>query len=177
MQYKDILRSQIVFLDSAFDFFMHEITKYGMVQMFHGNWEKTPKYNNFTVRLGDISDVLKNVEQENWFLDIVNNSYAEDTFMSSEAVTGQLNLIGVEWQEVANMAFYEKGSTIPTNQKFKQTLNALFKRRNQIAHQADCLHETAKKIDIDRETVETFIDAIEKIVMSILKKIREKDNS
>ena len=44
MQYKDILRSQVVFLDSAFDFFMHEATKYGMVQIFQGIWEKTEKY-------------------------------------------------------------------------------------------------------------------------------------
>lgn len=50
LQYKDILRSQVVFLDSAFDFFMHEATKYGMVQIFQGIWEKTEKYNNFTVR-------------------------------------------------------------------------------------------------------------------------------
>ena len=97
MQYKDILRSQVVFLDSAFDFFMHEATKYGMVQIFQGIWEKTEKYNNFTVRLGDISDVLRNSEQENWFLNIVNDTYAEDTFMSSEAVIGQLNLIGIKW--------------------------------------------------------------------------------
>ncbi|MCI9218718.1 MAG: hypothetical protein HFH94_03105 [Lachnospiraceae bacterium] len=97
LQYKDILRSQVVFLDSAFDFFMHEATKYGMVQIFQGIWEKTEKYNNFTVRLGDISDVLRNSEQENWFLNIVNDTYAEDTFMSSEAVIGQLNLIGIKW--------------------------------------------------------------------------------
>lgn len=49
------------------------------------------------VRLGDISDVLRNSEQENWFLNIVNDTYAEDTFMSSEAVIGQLNLIGIKW--------------------------------------------------------------------------------
>ena len=76
---------------------MHEATKYGMVQIFQGIWEKTEKYNNFAVRLGDISDVLRNSEQENWFLNIVNDTYAEDTFMSSEAVIGQLNLIGIKW--------------------------------------------------------------------------------
>lgn len=104
IQYKDVLRSQIVFLDSALDFFMHEVTKYGMVQIFQGVWEKTERYDNFTIRLGEISDVLRNLEQENWFLDIVNDSYAEDTFMSADAVIGQLNLIGVKWQSVADRA-------------------------------------------------------------------------
>lgn len=176
-QYKDILRSQIVFLDSAFDFFMHEVTKYGMVQIFQGVWKKTERYNNFTIRLGDISDVLQNPEQENWFLDIVNDSYAEDTFMSSEAVIGQLNLIGVKWQSVADRAFYEQGSKIPTKDKFKNILNSLFKRRNQIAHQADCLHETGVKIEIEREDVEAYITDIEKIVTAIFDEIEYVNNS
>lgn len=177
VQYKDVLRSQIVFLDSAFDFFMHEVTKYGMVQIFQGVWEKTDKFNNFSIRLGEISAVLQNPEQENWFLDIVNESYAEDTFMSSEAVIGQLNLIGVKWQNVADKAFYERGSTIPTKDKFKNSLNSLFKRRNQIAHQADCLHETGAKLDIEREDVETYIRNIEKIVEAISKEIECINNS
>lgn len=176
-QYKDILRSQIVFLDSAFDFFMHEVTKYGMVQIFQGVWEKTERYNNFTIRLGEISDILQNPEQENWFLDIVNDSYAEDTFMSAEAVIGQLNLIGVKWQSVADRAFYEQGSVISTKDKFKHTLNSLFRRRNQIAHQADCLHETGAKIDIERGDVETYIDDIEKIVTAISEEIKNINNS
>lgn len=176
IQYKDILRSQIVFLDSAFDFFMHEVTKYGMVQIFQGVWKKTERYNNFTIRLGEISDVLNNPEQENWFLDIVNDSYAEDTFMSADAVIGQLNLIGVKWQSVADRAFYEQGSTTPTNQKLKHTLNALFKRRNQIAHQADCLHETGAKINIEREDVEKYITDIEKIATAISEEIEHVNN-
>ncbi|MBQ5445229.1 MAG: hypothetical protein IIT48_00985 [Lachnospiraceae bacterium] len=177
MQYKDILRSQVVFLDSALDFFMHEVTKYGMVQIFQGVWEKTERYNNFTIRLGEISDVLRNPEQENWFLDIVNDSYAEDTFMSAEAVIGQLNLIGVKWKSVANRAFFEQGSTTPTNKKFKCKLNSLFRRRNQIAHQADCSHETAVKIDIKREDVENYIADIEKIVIAISEEIEYVNNS
>ena len=177
IQYKNILRSQVVFLDSALDFFMHEVTKYGMVQIFQGVWEKTERYYNFTIRLGEISDVLRNPEQENWFLDIVNDSYAEDTFMSADAVIGQLNLIGIKWQSVANRAFYEQGSTTPTKNKFRQTLNTLFRRRNQIAHQADCLHETGAKIDIEREDVEQYIAGIEKIVTAISEEIEYVNNS
>lgn len=177
MQCKDILRSQVVFLDSAFDFFMHEVTKYGMVQIFQGVWAKTERYENFTVRLRDISNVLRNPEQENWFLDIVNDSYAEDTFMSADAVIGQLNLIGVKWKSVADRAFYVQGSMISTKDKFKSTLNTLFKRRNQIAHQADCLHETGAKIDIEREMVEKYIGNIEKIVTAIIEEINCMNNS
>lgn len=176
-QYKDVLRSQIVFLDSAFDFFMHEITKYGMNHIFNGTWAKTEKYNNFQIRLGAISEVLKNPEQENWFLDIVNDSYAEDTFMSADSVIGQLNLIGVKWQNVAEKAFYEQGSSIPTKDKFKNALNSLFRRRNKIAHQADSSHETGEKLEIERSDVEIHINNIEKIVNSIKEEIEHLNNS
>ena len=175
--YKDILRSQIVFLDSAFDFFMHEITKYGMNHIFDGTWAKTEKYNNFPIRLGDISDVLQNPEQEHWFLDIVNDTYAEDTFMSSDAVIGQLNLIGIKWQNIADRAFYEQGSSTPTKEKFKFALNSLFRRRNKIAHQADSSHETGEKNDIERSDVENHIDNIEKIVCAIHQEIEQINNS
>lgn len=176
-QYEDVLRSQIVFLESAFDFFMHEITKYGMMQIFQRIWAKTDKYNNFKLRLGDISDVLQNPEQENWFLDIVNDSYAEDTFMSSDAVTTQLNLIGVNWKNVADRAFYEQGSTVPTREKFKTVLDSLYKRRNQIAHQADCSHETGIRMNIERKTVENYIRDIADIVNSIQDEIQEVNNA
>ncbi len=176
IQCKDILRTQVVFLESAFDFFMHEITKYGMMQIFQRAWDQTARYNNFTIKLGDVSEALQNPEQENWFLDIVNDSYAEDTFMSADTVVSQLNLIGVQWQAVANRAFYEQGSNTPVNDKFKESLNSLFKRRNQIAHQSDCLHTTGEKIDIDRGTVEGYINDIEKIANAIFEEINEVKN-
>lgn len=175
--HEDILRAQTVFLDSAFDFFMHEITKYGMTQIFQRLWQPTRRYNNFMIRLGDISDVLQNPEQENWFLDIVNDTYAEDTFMSSQSVIQQLNLIGISWKAVANRAFYEQGSTIPTADKFKFALNTLFQRRNQIAHQADYLHTTGTRINIARTDVEKYIEDIEKIVCAIYEQIQEKNNA
>ena len=97
--------------------------------------------------------------------------------MSADSVIGQLNLIGVKWQSIADRAFYEQGSTIPTKDKFKSTLNTLFRRRNQIAHQADCLHETGAKIDIEREDVEKYIADIEKIVNAISEEIELVNNS
>lgn len=177
LQYKDIFRSQIVFLESAFDFFMHEITKYGMNKIFQGIWPKTEKYNNIKLRLGDVSEAFLNPEQENLFLNIVNDSYAEATFMSYRSVIEQLKLIGVKWRNVADKVFYEQGSTIPTKDKFKSTLDSLYKRRNQIAHQADYRHETGDRIDIHRETVESYIDHIEKIVNAICDEIKQIDEN
>lgn len=46
-QAKEIWRAQIVLLDSAFDFYMHELLKLGILNYFHGDWgDKTTKYND-----------------------------------------------------------------------------------------------------------------------------------
>jgi hypothetical protein len=41
---KDIWRSQIVFVESSLDFYIHELSQYAMMQIFKGNWSKTAKY-------------------------------------------------------------------------------------------------------------------------------------
>ncbi|MCI9421346.1 MAG: hypothetical protein HFG81_01340 [Dorea sp.] len=46
-----------------------------------------------------------------------------------------------------------------------------------MAHQADRLHETGEQIDIERETVETYLNDIEKIVNAIYNEIQRVNNS
>jgi hypothetical protein len=41
---KDILRSQVVFLMSALDFYMHEMVRYRLLKMFSGELSKTESY-------------------------------------------------------------------------------------------------------------------------------------
>lgn len=37
-QKKEIWRSQIVFLESSLDFYLHEVIKFGFIKMFNGEW-------------------------------------------------------------------------------------------------------------------------------------------
>lgn len=69
---KDIWRTQIVFLESALDFYFHEITKYGMDKIFNNDWPQTDKYKNYNLRLEDVLYVIKNPEETSWFLEHVN---------------------------------------------------------------------------------------------------------
>lgn len=173
--YKDILRSQIVFLDSAFDFYMHEITKYGMCKIYDGVWERTEKFNNYTIKMKDLYDVENEGRNTNWFVEIVNRNSSTEVYMSKESVIDQLKLIGLDWQQIANDAFYEEGDTEKPVDKFKRAIQSLFIRRNIIAHQADCIHQTAEKNDISEEDVNTHLENIIKIVGAINTRLIEKD--
>lgn len=171
---RNIWSSQIVFLESAFDFYLHEITKFGLSEMFAGNWEKTEKYNNLSVRMSVVDKALNAREDTEWFLEYVNGFYREITLVSYKSVKDQMNLLGLELQEIADAVFYEMGSEIKTKDKLENCLEELYHRRNIIAHQSGRRHTDAHREEISKDTVEEYIEKIEKIVKKIQELVSRK---
>lgn len=164
---KLILRSQVVLLESAFDFYLHEITKFGVNKIFEGAWISTEKYKNIIMRLEMVEKIINDEISENWFFEFINQYYAKETMVSFESIKDQMNLLGIKIQDIADKAFYEQGSSEPTIMKMKNVVNALYKRRNIIAHQSNRGHEDATYYPISKDQVDKFIVDIEKIVNAI----------
>lgn len=164
---KLILRSQVVLLESAFDFYLHEITKFGVNKIFEGAWISTEKYKNIIMRLEMVEKIINDEVSENWFFEFINQYYAKETMVSFESIKDQMNLLGIKIQDIADKAFYEQGSSEPTIMKMKNVVNALYKRRNIIAHQSNRGHEDATYYPISKDQVDKFIIDIEKIVNAI----------
>ncbi len=162
-----IWRSQIVLLASAVDFYMHELTKYGLCEIFDESWEVTTKYKNLMIRMEYVNIALKSCDGIEWFLEYTNNLFKEDTMISHESIKKQFNLIGIDLKEVADFAFYDSDSSEPTQEKFKERINALFKRRNAIAHQSDRAHTDAQTEEITKELVEEFLHDIKNVIEGI----------
>jgi hypothetical protein len=163
----NIWRFQIVFLASALDFYMHEITKYGLCEIFSNKWERTQKYKNIHIKLEIVDNILKSTEDEDWFLDFVNSLYEKDTMISYESVKKQLNLLGVNIESVARKAFYKREETEKPLAKLERRLKELFIRRNIIAHQSDRAHANAQVYEITKDIVDEYITDIEKIIVAI----------
>lgn len=164
---ENIWRAQIIFLSSAFDFYMHELTKYGLCEIYNENWERTEKYDNLQVNMKVIEVALKSGKDIDWFLDYINGYYRAITMVSYGSVKDQLNLLGINLSSVANRAFYQRGENEKTIKKMERRLNELFNRRNIIAHQTDRAHSNAQANNITKDIVEDFIFDIKKIVSSI----------
>lgn len=171
---RNIWSSQIVFLESAFDFYLHELTKFGLSEMFIGNWDKTKKYNNLSVRMSIVDKALNARENSGWFLEFVNEFYKEITLVSYESVKDQMNLLGLNLQEVADAAFYERDSSVKTKDKLRKALEILYCRRNMIAHQSGRRHSDAQREEVTKDMVVKFIEDIEKIVREIHKLAEQK---
>ena len=171
---ENIWRAQIVFLASALDFYMHELTKYGLCEIYNENWDRTDKYENLQVNMKVIEVALKSGEDIDWFLEYINSYYRAITMVSYESVKDQLNLLGINLTLVADGAFYQRGGTEHTKDKLKRRLNELFSRRNIIAHQSDRMHTDAQVNIITKEIVQNFICDTEKIVRAIDAEARNK---
>lgn len=148
---ENIWRAQIIFLASALDFYMHELTKYGLCEIYNENWNRTDKYENLQVNMKAIEIALKSGEDIDWFLEYINNYYRAITMVSYESVKDQLNLLGISLASVADGAFYQRGETENTKGRLKRRLNELFSRRNIIAHQSDRAHTDAQVNIITKE--------------------------
>lgn len=171
---RNIWSSQIVFLESAFDFYLHELTKFGLSEMFVGNWDKTEKYNNLSVKMSIVDKALNAREDTEWFLEFVNGFYRELTLVSYKSVKDQMNLLGLELQDIADSVFYEMGSNIKTKDKLENCLEGLYHKRNVIAHQSGRRHSDAQREEVTKVMVEKYIEEIEKIVRKIQDLARQK---
>ncbi len=113
---ENIWRAQIIFLASALDFYMHELTKYGLCEIYNENWDRTDKYENLQVNMKVIEVALKSGEDIDWFLEYINNYYRSITMVSYESVKDQLNLLGINLAPCCRWSFLPKRR----NRKYKR---------------------------------------------------------
>jgi hypothetical protein len=165
----DIYRAQIVFLESALDYYIHRLSEFAMIQISEGNWDKTNSYKNFSVPIETVIDALSNPEDLAWIRQTIILYHSSKTFMSSEAIKKQLSLMSNDklFRSIADKMYCVEGSSEKTDKKLMKLLNDVFKRRNRIAHQSDRDHFTGEQYGIDRQTTEFFINEIFRFAESL----------
>lgn len=128
----DVLRSQIVFLMSALDFYMHEIVKYSLIKIFKREKEKTSSYKNFIVSIEVVEKALDNPENIDWLSEEIILRHSKNTYMGSKKIKEALSLISTEkvFSKVADNLNYQ-------TKDLSNKIDEIYKRRNKIAHQSD----------------------------------------
>ena len=157
-QAKEIWRSQIVFLESSLDFYIHEVIKFGIIKMFNGEWTRTDQFNEIKVSLKFAIGIAESPETEVSLLkEEIDTLNQRQCFMGYANIKKQLEVIGIS-----------------VDSSKKTILNDVYKRRNQIAHQSDRLPDNPTKQDISKDLVENYINEIEAFVKDIDSKVKEK---
>lgn len=163
---KDILRSQIIFLEGVVDFYLHEMTKYSYFKMFSNEWDKTSQYKSFNVKMEMVEKGLNSPNSREWFFEYVTDSFKRIVFLSRESINDQLNAIGIPYKDVMHNVFVEKSEN-ESKKIGDDFIRKLFERRNTIAHQNDRSHDSAIQNDIDKDYVEYNIETMKKIAHEI----------
>ncbi len=156
-QAKEIWRSQIVFIDSTLDFYIHEVMKFGIIKIFNEEWPATGKFTNLKVSLKFAIDLAKTPENANALLGEIDEINQKNCFMSYDSIKRQLDIIG-----------------IAVDSSKKEIINEIYQRRNQIAHQSDRLPENPIKQEITEATVSQYMRAIKAFIADIDSKILSK---
>lgn len=157
----NIWRAQVFFLDSALDFYIHEITKYGIIRIINSKQEAHREFKKFKISIDFLKRVYHNSENINNILKEVNETIRYSTYMRFDSIKEQLDIIGVKVRNIEN---------------YRYVINDISDRRNQIAHSSDRDHR-GKKVAIDKETVSNYVTKLAEFQKAIHEAINGQEEN
>jgi hypothetical protein len=167
--YSDLLRWEWSQSISALDKLIHDIVKYGMIEVFLGKRSPTAKYSSFEISLGTYNQMVSSgYPPEYWFEMQVIQKHRYLAFQDPEKIADALSLFWTEphkWQRISIVM------GAPETDVRKQLQNSVL-RRNQIVHQGDIDDNTGMRSNIfiaDVNDTVRFIDLIGHSIYSLVK--------
>ena len=161
----DILRSEIVLLISALDYYIHSKVLSKIEDAFTGKRTATAKFQTTAVRLSTVKSAIGAGASMQWLLDEVYHQHSWKSFQTPESIADALKMVSDKkvWELVS------KALKAPT-QDVKDRLRVLVERRNKIAHEADSDPSLpTAKLPISDTDVESAIDFVKSVVDEIEK--------
>lgn len=169
-----IYRAQFVFIMAAFDFYMHELTKYALDLMNRDIWECSSDFLKINVEMEIVQKFreLTGEEYQSYFLEFITKKYSSVTLMNGEVVCSQLNLLGLDTSSISKRCCPDCDNH---KKEFITILSNLFEKRNKIAHQVDQSHRDASEYNITETEVRQCITKLSNIVDNITLEVNEKN--
>lgn len=165
----DLLRWQWIQCISAFDKFIHDVVRIGMVEIYVGARVTTAKYNSFQLDIQTCIDMNASpLSAASIFEQKVILKHSFLAFQDPNKVSDALAYIWSDndkWQTISNMVGMSKNDCVTFLK------NAVI-RRNQIVHEGDYTDSLSKRQDIyeqDVNDVRTFILNIGEAIYNCVK--------
>lgn len=165
----DLLRAELVLAVSAFDHFIHEVARRGILEIYKGLRPPTPAYLKFEVSLRCLPDLVASPGDSTVLDQEIRVRHSWQSFQKPEKIAEAIRLVSAKslWDEIAI------GIAMPAKD-VKARLSAIADRRDKIAHEADVdptdpSRLTRWPIDV-AETAEAvdFLEALGVAVVAVL---------
>jgi hypothetical protein len=161
----DILRAEVVLAVSALDYFVHELTRMGMIECWSGGRIQTGAFLRYQLPLSAVPGLGSPGTAQQTFDSEIRAKHSFLSFQHPDKIADAIRLFSPVnlWERVGlEMA--------RPAQNIKTSLILIIDRRNKIAHEADADPSyPGQRWPIDRAMVEGIFDEIEMIVSSIYK--------
>ncbi len=161
----DLWRAQVVLVVSAFDNFVHDITRVGMIECAKGLRPKTDAYLRFELPLSATDLGIAGTAHEVWIGETVRQKHSWQSFQDPDKVADAIRLVTPIrlWEEVGREL-----SLTPADVKTR--LKLIVDRRNKIAHEADLDPASPGfRWAIDKLQASETVDFIESLANAIYK--------
>ena len=161
----DILRAEVVMAVSAFDFFIHEITRLGMLESLTGKRPKTNAFDKWQLSIEAVTSMVDSGNMAQILNAEIRTQHGFLSFQQPDAAADAVRLFSSVklWEEVGK----ECGETAEIA---KQSFKLIVDRRNKIAHEADIDPSyPGQRWPIDVAEVEKVLDRIEGVARAIFR--------
>lgn len=152
VSFDDLLRSKLVYAVSAFDKLIHDIVREGMVEIFIGKRQPTPKYLSEPISMSIVQQLAATTTPppEVLFEQTIRTKLKILSFQDPDKVSDGLAYV---WGE--NQKWQKISAAIAADEKVtRTTLKVIATRRNSIVHEADIDPVSEAKLPISRGEVE-----------------------
>lgn len=167
----DLLRSELVYIISALDKFIHDIVKIGILESYGGLRNYTLALNNFSINMSQMQSLLvpsPTTNSAQILENIVTENHKHLSFQDPDKISTALSLIWSEnhkWQKISNSLGMSESDV-------KIKLKNIAIRRNQIVHEADVdlfNNSLQNIIESDVEDSTKFIDNLVTSIYNLVK--------
>lgn len=167
----DMLRSEIAFIVSAFDKFIHDVVKIGILEIFNGTRVNTASFDSYPINMSQMHSIISpspTSDPTSILENIIVANQKHLSYQDPDKIAQALSLVWTEehkWQKIA--------TEMATDQKpLKIELKNIVLRRNQIVHEADIDLFTNDLQTINEVDVVKSVDFIKNLTDSIYNLIK-----
>ena len=128
----DILRSEIVMAVSAFDYYIHELSRLGILECHKGLRPQTEAYKKLPMPISMLSDMADPAQAEQTLDALVRGRHGWLSFQRPDSIADAIRMF-------SNVKLWDAvgGQCDETPAAAKNAFQLIIDRRNQIAHEAD----------------------------------------
>lgn len=164
----EIHRMQLSLLMSLYDYTIHEIVRYKMVDIYEGVAEKSRQYDFFKVSMKTLQDAINKPDEPlSWLPQGVSFQNDTTSYINPKKTLEALSLVTDK-----NMFKEYCTASKEDYDKFFKYMTNLNSRRNKIVHSMDITNKyTLERNQIEKSEIDEALEKIEKLVSFIIDEI------